>query len=170
MMVAVPTDDPNGLDALVSANFARAPFITVVDTETLSARSHPNQYAQGGGGIGPMVAQWVASLGVNAVVAPSVGPNALGALASAGISVYTCPPGVRVRDVIEMLRAGQLPPATQQAPVYGPGPGMGAGPGAGMGMGRGWGGGRGGGWGRRRRGRKGRGGWGWGGGGGGGWW
>ncbi len=170
MIVAVPTDDPNGLDALVSANFARAPFITIVDTETLSARSHPNQYAQGGGGIGPAVAQWIAGLGVNAVIAPSVGPNALGTLTSAGISVYSCPPGVRVRDAIEMLRAGQLPLATQQAPTYGPQPGVGAGPG--MGMGRGWGGGRGGGWGRRRRGR-GKGRWGivgWGRGGGGGWW
>lgn len=172
MMVAIPTDDPNGLDALVSVNFARAPFITVVDTETLSAKSYPNQYAQGGGGIGPAVAQWVASLGVSAVVAPSVGPNALGALTSAGITVYSCPPGLRVRDVVEMLRAGQLAPASQAAIGYGPGAGMGMGPGGGMGMGRGWGGGRGGGggrgWGRRRRGRKGRGGWG--GSGGGGWW
>ncbi|MDK2383923.1 MAG: NifB/NifX family molybdenum-iron cluster-binding protein [Candidatus Korarchaeota archaeon] len=160
MMVAIPTDDPNGLDASVSVNFARAPFITVVDTDSLSARSYPNQYAQGGGGIGPAVAQWIASLGVSAVIAPSVGPNALGALTSAGISVYSCPPGLRVRDVIEMLRAGQLAPVGQPAVGYGPG-GMGMGPSGGMGMGRGWGGGRGGGgWGRRRRGRKGRGGWG----------
>ncbi len=164
MRIAVPTDDPNGVDALVSANFARAPFITVVDTDSLTATSHPNPYAQGGGGVGPMVAQWVASLGVNAVAAPSVGPNALGALTSMGIAVYSCPPGVRVRDVVEMINSGQLTPAApSQPPAMGMGPGaVGPGPGSGMGWGGGGGGGRGWGRGRRRR-RKGRGG-GWGGG------
>ncbi len=152
MRIAIPTQDPNGLEAIVSPNFARTPFITIVDLNGgMKASSNPNSYAQGGGGVGPMVAQQVMGMGVQTVIAPSVGPNALGALASAGISVYTCPPGVRVREVVEMFKAGNLSPAiSSQPPAMGMGPGMG-GMGRGRGMG-GWGrgGGKGGGWGRRR--------------------
>ena len=145
MRIAIPTEDPGGLEAIVSPNFARAPFMTVVDIdESISASAQPNPYAQGGGGVGPMVAQWVTSLGVQAVITPSIGPNALGTLTSAGISVYTCPPGIRVREAAEMFKSGQLPPASAAQP-----PAMGFGPGAGMGPGMGRG--RGGGWGRRRR-------------------
>ncbi len=157
MRIAIPTQDPNGLEAIVSSNFARAPFITIVDLNGgMTASSNPNTYAQGGGGVGPMVAQQVMGMGVQVVIAPSVGPNALGALASAGISVYTCPPGIRVREAVEMFKAGNLPPAAPSQPsAMGMGPGMGMGMGGwgrggGMGMGRGRGRGKGGGWGRRR--------------------
>ncbi len=153
MRIAIPTEDPNGLEAIVSINFARSPFLTIVDINGgITASSQPNPYAQGGGGVGPMVAQQVAGMGVQVVIAPSIGPNALGALASAGISAYTCPPGIRVREAIEMFKAGNLPPASSsQPPALGMGPGMGGEMGMGRGMGRGgWGRGKGRGWGRRR--------------------
>lgn len=147
MRIAIPTDDPSGLDAVVSMNFARAPFITLVDADSMTTTSHLNPYSHSGGGVGPMVAQWVASLGASAVVAPSIGPNAIEALTNAGLVVYSCPPGVRVREVVDMLKRGQLPPMISQS--Y-PGPGVGpGGPVGGMGWGRG-------GWGRGRR-KRGRG-------------
>ncbi len=153
MRIAIPTEDPYGPEAIVSPNFARAPFITIVDLDgEMKVSSNPNPHAQGGGA-GPMVAQQVIGMGVQVVITPSIGPNALASLTSAGISVYTCQPWIRVKEAVEMFKAGKLAPA---APSQPPAAGMGLGMGMGRGMG-GWGRGRGrgGGWGRRRGGRMG---------------
>lgn len=150
MRIAIPTEESNGLDAFVSMNFARAPFFTVVDLDSATTISYPNPYAQGGGGVGPMVVQWIASLGANAVVTPSIGPNAVEALISSGLIAYSCPPGARVREIVDFLKRGQLHPAAlSQPPALGIGPGVGpGGPGVGMGWRRGGG--------RGRKGKRGR--------------
>ncbi|WP_297068850.1 NifB/NifX family molybdenum-iron cluster-binding protein [Thermococcus sp.] len=176
MKVAVPTNG-GGLNDTVAPVFARAPafFIAEVDEKgnVTNEKVIQNGAAMAGGGAGPMAVQTLINEGVEAIVAPQVGPNALGAIGAAGIRLYQIAPGTPVEEAIKAVTSGNagqftmpapatpMPPAaplaprtsTTPAPAYGPYPTTPAYPpyptygyGFGPGRGRGWG--RGGGWGR----------------------
>lgn len=102
MKVAVAIEMNNGWNSPVAYRFARAPFFAIIDysTPTPNLQIIQNPHAFGRGGIGPMVAQWLASMGVNLVIVPTVGPNASAALASFGIQVRIVPPGTSLRDAL----------------------------------------------------------------------
>ncbi len=102
--VAVPTNDPNGLNALVAGVFARAPFITIIDisgSKPVNVNSIPNPYAYGGGGAGIGLAQWLLSSGVQVVLAPLLGPNVENILAQSGVRIIYVQPGTRVLDALK---------------------------------------------------------------------
>ncbi len=102
MRVAVAIEMNNGWNSPIAYRFARAPFFAIIDyngpTPTLQIIQNPHAF--GRGGIGPLVAQWLASMGVNVVIGPQVGPNASAALASFGIQVRLAPPGTPLRDAL----------------------------------------------------------------------
>ena len=106
LRVALSTNGRAGLDDTIADRFARCPTFTIVDLEggrVLNVEVRDNPYITYPHGAGFAVAQFLASMGVNAVVAARIGPNAWQALASLGMSIHTVPPGTRVRDALRAL-------------------------------------------------------------------
>lgn len=153
----------DALDSPLDPRFGRCACFVIVDTETFEAGTAKNPGVNCAQGAGIQAAQVISSLGVSAVIAGNLGPNAHQALSAAGIRVYTCA-GETVRNAVNLFNAGSLQeisaptvaahfgtnPAPGQGLEQGPGPGMGVG----GGMRRGQGIGRGGGAGRGRGGRR----------------
>ena len=173
MRIAIPTNG-GGLNDTVAPVFARAPAFYIVEVDengnVISEKIIQNPASAAGGGAGPMAVQTLINEGVEAIIAPQVGPNALGAIQAAGIKLYQVSPGTPVEEAIKAVVSGTVreftvpgpqavpptAPATPMpaygpyptAPAYPPYPAYGFGPGWGRGWGRGWR--RGGGWGRGR--------------------
>lgn len=165
MRIAVPTNG-GGLNDTVAAVFARAPAFYIADIDengnVINEKVIQNGAAMAGGGAGPMAVQTLINEGVEAIIAPQVGPNALGAVQAAGIRLYQVAPGTPVEEAIKAVTSGSVGQFTAPAapvapatpfPAYGPYPTTPTYPaypayGYGFGWGRGWG--RGGGWGRGR--------------------
>ncbi|ASJ11110.1 dinitrogenase iron-molybdenum cofactor [Thermococcus sp. P6] len=148
MKIAIPTNG-GGVNDTVAPVFARAPAFLIADVdengEIINSKVLQNGAAMVGGGAGPMAVQTLVNEGVEAVVAPQVGPNALGALQAAGIRVHQVAPGTPVEEAIKTALSGKatftapVPPA--QAPAYNqypPAPAYPAYPAYGFGPGRGW--------------------------------
>ncbi|NJE53688.1 NifB/NifX family molybdenum-iron cluster-binding protein [Thermococcus sp. 21S9] len=182
MKIAIPTNG-GGLNDTVAPVFARAPAFLIVDIDengnVVNEKVIQNPAMNATGGAGPLAVQTLINEGVEAIVAPQVGPNALGAIQAAGIRLYQVAPGTPVEEAIRAVTSGSAPsasttvpapaygpypvapatPATPTAPAYpayppygygfGPGRGWGRGWGRGRGFGRGFGRGRGRGWGAR---------------------
>ncbi len=147
MIIAFPTAK-GGLDDLVIPSFGRAPTYTLVtlDDNTkeivdVKVVQNPNVSLPAGAGI--QAASYLTSLGVNIIIAPSVGPKAFSVLAQAGIQVFIGQGAVK--DLVNAFIAGQLQPMSSMIPP-GPGTGFGRGMGYGRGFGRGMGRGPGGNW------------------------
>ncbi len=105
--LAVPTLDPNGLDAVISPHFARAPYIVLTDivngnVVNVEVINNP-AFSSGGGGAGSVISQLLLNAGVRAVAAVYIGPNLATRLQQLGITVYPAQPWMRVRDVIRSL-------------------------------------------------------------------
>ena len=106
LKVAFSTNGHAGLDDVIADRFARCPTFTIVDVEdgrVLNVEVRDNPFIAHPHGAGFAVAQFLANMGVNAVVAARFGPNAWQALASLGISIHVVPPGTRVRDALRSL-------------------------------------------------------------------
>ncbi len=140
------------LDSPLDPRFGRCANFVIVDTETFEAGAVPNPGVTCAQGAGIQAAQVVSSLGVEAVIAGNLGPNAHQALSAAGLKVYACG-GETVRNAVNLFNAGAL--REIGAPTVDAHFGMNAGPGQGFGQGPGMG--RGGGMGSGRRMGQGRG-------------
>ncbi len=155
--ICVTSSGPT-LDSMVDPRFGRCAYFIIVDPETNDFEAVSNEAAMASGGAGIRAAQTVASMGVEAVLTGSAGPNAFPALQDAGIRILAGVSGT-VQSAIENYRSGGIQELTTPGPSNvgkgqgGPGRGLGMGYGSGMGRGMGRGGGRGGGRGRRRGGR-----------------
>ncbi len=166
MKIAVPSSANGGLEDTIAPVFARAPVFTIIEVENgeiKNVKTIQNPAVSVPSGAGPMAVQMLINEGVDTIITPQLGPNALGAIQAAGINVYTFPPGIPIREAIESVIKGAPQTAQPQvaaptypvpsAPAYGPAYpipayGFGYGWGRGRGWGRGWGrGGRG--WGAR---------------------
>ncbi len=106
LKIAFSTNGRAGLDDTIAQRFARCPTFTIVEVEdgrVLNVEVHENPYVNYPHGAGFAVAQFLANMGVKAVVASRFGPNAWQALASLGMSVHVIPAGTRVRDALRSL-------------------------------------------------------------------
>jgi len=113
MKVMIPVSGP-GLQFPVDPRFGRAPYYAVVDTENPdNAEVFPNPYAFYPSAAGIAAAQLAIQRGVQAVVAPAVGPNASMVLMSAGIRIIPSFGGI-ARDLVVQLKEGKIP---QTAPA-----------------------------------------------------
>ena len=135
MKIAISATSP-GLDAEVEPRFGRCEHFVIVDPQTMDVETVENSSAMAAGGAGISTAQMIASKGVGVVLTGNCGPNAYQTLSAAGIQIITGVSG-RIRDAVEVYKAGSLQPNTQ--PSVGSHYGMGIGPGMGRGMGRGMG-------------------------------
>ena len=132
MKVAISSSGPD-LNSQVDPRFGRAPYILIVDSDTMEyeALENPNIVVARRAGI--QTAQIIADKGAQAVLTGNSGPSVFNVLSATGIEVVM---GVRgtVRSAVKRYLKGQLQPAEQSniQPHCGFGPG-GIGPMAPMG-------------------------------------
>ena len=130
MKIAIPSANGGGLNHTIAPVFARAPAFTIVDVENgeiKNVKVIQNQAMNAPSGAGPMVVQRLIDEGVDIVIAPQIGPNAIGALQAAGVKVYTFPPGTPIKEAVEKVSKGEIPqpseyPQPFQAPPQAPYP------------------------------------------------
>ncbi len=125
MRIAIPSSKDGGLEDTISAVFARAPVFTIVDIENKeikNVKTIQNEAMNVPSGAGPMVVQMLIKEGVEAVIAPQLGPNAMAALQAAGIKVYTFPPGTPIKEAIKKISKGEAPQSPEVPPYYPPAP------------------------------------------------
>jgi predicted Fe-Mo cluster-binding NifX family protein len=96
-----------GLDTAVDNRFGRAPYLVLVDTETMESHTVQNPGAGAGHGAGVQAAQAVARTGATALLTAHCGPKAFEVLKAAGIDVYAGASGT-VREVLAAFEAGKL--------------------------------------------------------------
>lgn len=111
MKVAI-TSTGQTLDSPVDERFGRAPWILVVDLDTLAVEAIDNTASiQAGAGAGTQAAQAVAERGVEWLLTGHVGPNAQRALAAAGIKIGLGAGGT-CRETLLRFKAGGFQPAS----------------------------------------------------------
>ncbi|MEO2151051.1 MAG: NifB/NifX family molybdenum-iron cluster-binding protein, partial [Thermococcus sp.] len=112
MRIAIPTNG-GGLNDTVAPVFARAPAFLIVDVDengnVVGEKVIQNPAMNAAGGAGPLAVQTLINEGVEAIVAPQVGPNALGAIQAAGIKLYQVAPGTSVEEAIKAVTSGSAP-------------------------------------------------------------
>lgn len=106
MQIVIPANGTD-LDAPTSPIFGRSPIFIFVDPETLDFEALPNPAIGASGGAGVQAAQTVLQHGVQAIVAPKLGPNAFRVIQAAGIPAYSLE-GATVREAVAAFKAGQL--------------------------------------------------------------
>jgi predicted Fe-Mo cluster-binding NifX family protein len=107
--IAISASGPT-LDAAVDARFGRAPYLLIVDPESLEFEAVANRInLQASQGAGIQTATLVARYKPAAVLTGHCGPKAFQTLQAAGIEVIVEVHG-SVQQAIEQYRSGQLTP------------------------------------------------------------
>jgi predicted Fe-Mo cluster-binding NifX family protein len=143
MLACIPTQGDAGRDDQVHEHFGSAPFFTLYNTENDEIAVIANRNAHHAHGTCHPMNQ-LAHHHIDCVVCAGMGRRAIEALNSEGVSIYRSEAGT-VADIIEKIKANQLPvmdPAKAcmghgQHPVLGAESGPGLGRGAGFGQMRG---------------------------------
>jgi predicted Fe-Mo cluster-binding NifX family protein len=111
MKIAIPSNDKE----MVSENFGRAGFFVIFDLEnhtTEIINNEVNLNAEQGAGI--QSASLLVKNGINAVLAPHVGPKAFEVLKSAKLTIFaTTGKNMAVKDALEQYKAGILETMTE---------------------------------------------------------
>ncbi|MBI3972152.1 MAG: NifB/NifX family molybdenum-iron cluster-binding protein [Chloroflexi bacterium] len=107
MRIAVTTSEPK-LDAPVDPRFADAPFILMVDLDSMECVAYENPAAQPLAGHGMIAARFVALQGANAVISGDYCPHGFAALRSIGVQLYTPSGSCSVAEVVVQLQQGEL--------------------------------------------------------------
>lgn len=114
------------LTARVDNRFGRAPYFLIIDTDNMSFEAVSNSAASSGRGAGIGAAQILTDKDVEALLTGMVGPNAFGALQTAGIKVFEgVSPESSVQEAVEGLNKGEFREVS--APSRGAGCGKGLG-------------------------------------------
>lgn len=143
------------LSAKVDARFGRAPYLLIIDSDSMVVEAVDNSGASTSANAGVEAAQLIISKGAKALLTGQVGGNVQAALDKAGVEIYESFSGAdTVQGAVEKFKQGQVTAST--ASSQGP-PGAGGGTdgcrredGQGRGRGQGMGSGKGRGQGRRR--------------------
>jgi predicted Fe-Mo cluster-binding NifX family protein len=146
MKIAVPATKPQ-LSSPVDPRFGRAPYIIIVNSETMDFEALENPNLDNPSGAGIQLAQLIAEKGAQVVLTGSCGPNAFQTLQAADIGVIIGVAGT-VEEALKRFISGQFRPGIQPnvPPHFGmsetlgsAGPGFGSGRGMERGRGRGMG-------------------------------
>ena len=95
------------LEDQVDQRFGRCKYFLIVNSETLTFESMPNQGALASGGAGIKAAQTLAEKGVKAVISGNIGPNAFDTLSAANIDSYVGASG-EIKSFIQKFNRGEL--------------------------------------------------------------
>lgn len=104
MKLAIPVKEKS-VESDVDNRFARAAFIAMYDTEKSSASFYENHVSEAHGA-GPKMVEFLAKEGIEVLIAPSVGKNALEALQMAGIKVFLSK-NISAKANIDIILAGK---------------------------------------------------------------
>lgn len=107
--VAVPSDNPGGLDAYRAGHFGHCDVFTLVevdDGKVSSVSTAPNVPHVQGGCMAPV--NHLLQLGANALIVGGIGMRPLMGFRQVGIDVYFGPEGATVGSVIDLLLKGRL--------------------------------------------------------------
>jgi predicted Fe-Mo cluster-binding NifX family protein len=107
----------NTLESTMDQRFGREAFFLIVDSETSQFEVINNEAAGAAGGAGITSAQTVVDKGVKAVITGNVGPNAMGVLNAAEITIYR---GVSasVGENIDRFKKGTLEKIDNAVPSH----------------------------------------------------
>jgi predicted Fe-Mo cluster-binding NifX family protein len=109
-LVAVPSANPGGLDAEVSAHFGHCDVFTLVETDGVHIRSVvtvPNVAHEQGGCMAPVAL--LASSGVEVLIAGGMGMRPLMGLQQAGVRVVHWAEAPSVGHAVRAFLANELP-------------------------------------------------------------
>jgi predicted Fe-Mo cluster-binding NifX family protein len=112
MKVALPTMGRLGLDEEVAEHFGKAPYYTIVDTETMATEILANEFEHAGGHGRPT--HEMVRKGVKVVICHGLGPRAVQVLRENGVDAYIGASG-KVSGAISEWGRGRL----QRAPAEG---------------------------------------------------
>ena len=108
--IGIPTKE-NNWESPIDDRFARAPFFLIYDDESEKEEWLENTIG-GAHGVGPKVIQMLAQNGVDVVIAPQLGGNALQAMEAAGIIAYRYE-GNSIKEIYENYKCGSLEKITE---------------------------------------------------------
>lgn len=112
--IVIPAEDGNGLNAMLSAHFGRAPYFIIVDLDEnnniLNVQTVPNAGEHLGGMGRP--AENILRLRPNAVITYGMGPRALSIFQNARVAVLRANANT-VRDVVEAYKQDALEEITE---------------------------------------------------------
>lgn len=148
----------NSLEANTDSSFGRAPWLLLVDTDTLAFEAIENSGVNASQGAGIAAAQIISDKGADGLLTGKVGPKAQAALEASDVAIYEGLASGSVKEAVSRFNDGAYSKSGDDASQTGPGSGAGPGSGTcrrdGSGKGRGGGSGMGrGGGGRCRSGR-----------------
>ena len=142
----------NTLEANTDSSFGRAPWLLVVDTDTLAFEAIENSGVNASQGAGIAAAQIISDKGADGLLTGKVGPKAQAALEASGVNFYEGLANSSVKEAVSQFNDGAYPQSgegvSQAKQETGTRPesgtckrdGSGKGRGGGSGMGRGGGG------------------------------
>jgi len=110
MKVAIPSNNPGGLEAQVSAHFGHCDLYTIVEIDQSGIKSvgtMDNPPHQEGGCLAPV--QLLADQGVNALLAGGMGRRPLMGFNQVGIKVFLAAGQPSVKSSVQALLDNQLP-------------------------------------------------------------
>lgn len=105
MRICIPTGDDDGESSVLVDHFGRAPYYTIVDTETDAVEVVANESRHRGGENLPPA--FVADHDVDAVIAGTIGRHGVELFGDLGIDVYRGEDGT-VAELVDRLASGGL--------------------------------------------------------------
>lgn len=114
MRIAIPTQEPGGLQASPDAHFGHCYAFTMVDTDGESISNVEvvvNQGHEQGGCLAPVMQ--LKQAGAEALIAGGMGPRPLQGFQEQGIAVYFNEGAATVADAVDLVNKGQ-------ARIFGP--------------------------------------------------
>ena len=114
-IIAIPSENPGGLDANLGAHFGHCDLYTLVtvdDGEVKEVNVIPNVPHQQGGCMAPV--QHLAQNGVNQLIAGGMGLRPLMGFNQVGIEVYHGGGAANVGEAIQAMLDGRLPQFSQE--------------------------------------------------------
>lgn len=115
MIIAIPSENPGGLDAGLGAHFGHCDLYTLVtvdDGQVADVQVIPNVPHQQGGCMAPV--QHLAGNGVKQLIAGGMGLRPLMGFNQAGIEVYYGAGAKTVGQAVQAMLAGVLPQFKQE--------------------------------------------------------
>ena len=107
MKIGIPADG-NTLDAKVDERYARAPYLLIVDSETLEFEAMENKNVNKTQGAGTGTSRDLIKAGADVIISLNVGPNAWDVLKEFEVKVYKAQKGMTVREAVEAFKRGEL--------------------------------------------------------------
>lgn len=115
IIIAIPSENPGGLDANIGAHFGHCDLYTIVEAkgrEIINVRTLPNVPHQQGGCMAPV--NHLAQNGVNVLIAGGMGMRPLMGFQQVGVRVFHGSGAPSVGHAVQALLMGSLPAFTTE--------------------------------------------------------